>query len=100
MKKLSIKLLPILFSILLLSCGSKINKENYEKISNGMSKSQVESVLGKGESQASSSFDGISNGESQIKVEVVTYQGGPSGLKIISISYTNDEVQGKAQSGL
>jgi hypothetical protein len=92
--------LSIMLSILLFSCGSKINRENYDKISNGMSKSQVESILGKGKSQASSSIDGSQFGGSTITTEVVTYQGGASGLKIISITYTNGEVQGKAQSGL
>ncbi len=65
-----------------------------------MSKSQVESILGKGESQASSSIDVSEFGGSAISTEVVTYQGGASGLKIISITYTNNQVQGKAQSGL
>ncbi len=45
------------FVIFLSSCSGEINKDNYDKISNGMSISQVELILGKGESQASSSID-------------------------------------------
>lgn len=33
-------------SIILVSFGGQINKENYDRISNGMSKSQVEKILG------------------------------------------------------
>lgn len=99
--KISTKyLIVLLVSVLFISCSGKINKENYDKISSGMSKSQVESILGKGESQASSSFDASEFGGSAISTEVVTYQGGASGLKIISITYTNNEVQAKAQTGL
>ena len=51
------KSLIILISLFLASCSGKLNKDNYDKISNGMSVSQVESILGKGESQASSNVD-------------------------------------------
>lgn len=96
-KKLFYALLVIFF----ISCGSgKINMENYEKIYTGMSKSEVEAILGKGNSQVSSSYDGSAFGGSKINTEVITYQSSGSGLKIISITYMNDKVEAKVQTGL
>ncbi|MFM1894656.1 MAG: hypothetical protein RIQ90_1822 [Bacteroidota bacterium] len=86
----------ISLSIFLLSCSGKLNKDNYDKISNGMSVSQVESILGKGESQASSSVDlGVYGGN--VSSEVMTWQ---SGTKVISITFSNGKVMAKAQNGL
>ena len=78
------------------SCSGKINKDNYGKISNGMSISQVESILGEGESNASSSVD-LGEYGGNISSEVMTWQ---SGMKVISITFSNGKVMLKAQSGL
>jgi len=86
----------ISLSIFLVSCTSKLNKDNYDKISNGMSVSQVESILGKGESQASSSVD-LGEYGGNISSEVMTWQ---SGTKVISITFSNGKVMAKAQNGL
>lgn len=96
MKKL-IKTFTVFFSIvILLGCSGKINNDNYSKISNGMSISQVESILGKGESQASSSIDMGAYG-GNISSEVMTWQ---KGMKVISITFSNGKVVAKANSGL
>ena len=55
--KILIKIVIISFSLFLASCSGKLNKDNYDKISNDMSVSQVESILGKGESQVSLNVD-------------------------------------------
>ncbi len=89
MKKLFITFLMAI-SITLVSCSGKINKENYNKISNGMSKSQVEQILGEGDSQAQSNYGGYS-------AESMTWS---SGMKIISIVFSNGEVTGKSEAGL
>ena len=34
-------------------CGKGISKNNYDKVNNGMTEAEVESILGKGEEQAS-----------------------------------------------
>jgi len=86
----------ISLSIFLVSCSGKLNKDNYDKISNGMSVSQVESILGKGESQASSSVD-LGEYGGNISSEVMTWQ---SGTKVISITFSNGKVMAKAQNGL
>lgn len=88
--------LAIAISLFLSSCAGKLNKDNYDKISNGMSVSQVESILGKGESQASSNVD-LGEYGGNISSEVMTWQ---SGTKVISITFSNGKVMAKAQNGL
>jgi hypothetical protein len=91
MKKLiKVSTLFIISSIFFICCTGKISKANYNKINNGMSKSAVESILGPGESNAASSYGGYS-------AEVITWQ---SGMNIISITFSNGKVSGKAQTGL
>lgn len=94
--KYLIKSSIIAITFVLLSCTSDINKTNYDKISNGMSVSQVENILGKGESQASSNVD-LGEFGGNISNEIITWQ---SGSKIISITFTNGRVEAKAQVGL
>lgn len=94
--KILIQSAIISLSIFLVSCSGKLNKDNYDKISNGMSVSQVESILGKGESQASSSVD-LGEYGGNISSEVMTWQ---SGTKVISITFSNGKVMAKAQNGL
>jgi hypothetical protein len=91
-----LKTLIFSVSIFLVSCSGNLNKDNYEKISNGMSVSQVESILGKGESQASSNVD-LGEYGGNISSEVMTWQ---SGTKVISITFSNGKVMAKAQNGL
>ena len=86
-------LITCLFCFLLSGCGSPISKSNYERIETGMSISQVEGILGKGSEQASSdaSFGGLSMSAKQM-----TWQ---EGNRIITVTFMNDKVQGKAQLG-
>lgn len=88
--------LILVLSIFLFSCAGKINKDNYDKITNGMSVSQVESILGKGESQASSNVN-LGEFGGNVSSELKTWQ---SGLKVISITFSNGKVMAKAQNGL
>lgn len=95
MKKL-VQITTVSLVFFLYSCSGKINSENYEKISAGMSKSKVESILGKGESNASSNFD-LGQYGGNISSELMTWQ---SGGKVISITFSNGKVMSKAQYGL
>ena len=88
--------IALAFTLFLTSCSGKLNKDNYDKISNDMSVSQVESILGKGESQASSNVD-LGEYGGNISTEVMTWQ---SGTKVISITFSNGKVMAKAQNGL
>jgi hypothetical protein len=97
MKKLIKTFTVVVFStVILMGCSGEINKDNYSKISNGMSISQVESILGEGESNASSSVD-LGEYGGNISSEVMTWQ---SGMKVITISFSNGKVMTKAQYGL
>ena len=91
-----IKSFFLVFTLFLVSCSGKINKDNYDKISNGMSVSQVESILGEGESQASSNID-LGEYGGNVSSEVITWQ---KGTNVISITFSNGTVMAKAQSGL
>ena len=86
----------VIFTLILTSCSGNLNKENYDKISNNMSVSQVESILGKGESQASSNVD-LGEYGGNISSEVMTWQ---SGTKVISITFSYRKVMAKAHNGL
>jgi hypothetical protein len=87
-------LITCLFCLFLSGCGSPISKSNYDRIETGMSISEVQGILGKGSEQASSdaSFGGISMNAKQM-----TWQ---DGNRIITVTFMNDKVQGKAQMGL
>ena len=88
--------ISITITLFLTSCSGKLKKDNYDKISNDMSMSEVESILGKGESQASSNVD-LGEYGGNISSEVMTWQ---SGTKVISITFSNGKVMAKAQNGL
>lgn len=79
--------------ITLAGCGSSVTQSNYEKIKTGMSKSEVEAILGAGKEQASSggTFGGIT-----MNAQGMVWQ---DGNKIITVMFMNDEVQSKAQMG-
>ncbi len=85
----------VIITIFLTSyCGN--NKDNYDKISNDISISQVESILGKGESQASTNMD-LGEYGGNVSSEVMTWQ---SGTKVVTITFSNGKVIAKAQYGL
>lgn len=77
--------------VLTIACGSgvtntNVTKENYEKITNGMSAVQVESILGKPDSTSESELDGFG------KTEMWHYQ---LGMKAIDVFLTNGKVSSK-----
>jgi hypothetical protein len=72
------KRLFVLFVLLFLAACSKITTENYQKISTGMTRSEVVALLGEPTSTESGSFLGIEgesagwqNGNLQIKAQFV-----------------------------
>ena len=95
MKNIS-KILLFVVILFFVSCSSKVNKDNYNRISDGMSVSRVESILGKGKSEASSSLD-LGEYGGTINSQVLTWE---RGTKIIIITFSNGAVIGKAQRGL
>jgi outer membrane protein assembly factor BamE (lipoprotein component of BamABCDE complex) len=88
MQKKIRKIILIISILTIISCTNKINKENYDAITNGMTKSEVESILGKGESSASSNIDMGEYGEN-IHTEVLTWQ---KNMKVVTVTFSNDKV--------
>lgn len=41
-----VRIIPLLLALMLLGCGSKLSNANFEKIQAGMSKAEVEAILG------------------------------------------------------
>jgi hypothetical protein len=74
--------------------GSAVTQTNYDKIKTGMSKSDVEGILGTGKEQVSSggTFGGVT-----MNAQGMVWQ---DGNKIITVMFMNDEVQSKSQMGL
>ncbi len=95
----------LLILALLVGCGgSRINSANFGKINDGMSKAEVESILGPGKVQASSSASapgfsggGISVPGMSVSGENMVWQ---DGNRIITITFMNGKVMAKAQTGL
>ena len=65
--------------------GSKVNKANYDQISMGMSKSQVETILGKPTSAET---------KDMLIFKKTTYRY-EDGEKFAMVTFKNDEVDGK-----
>jgi hypothetical protein len=89
----------------LATCGrSKLNVENYGKISTGMSPADVETILGPGKEQASSGMEipgqtvaGVSVPGASVSGKVVVWQ---EGQKLITVTFVNHKVATQAQVGL
>jgi len=91
-------------TIFITGCGSDVTQSNYDKVQTGMTQDQVEGILGKGEEQASSavSVPGMSAGGVSVpgmstSAKVVSWQ---DGSKMITVTFQDGEVIGKAQNGL
>ncbi|HBJ35235.1 MAG TPA: hypothetical protein DDZ51_10870 [Planctomycetaceae bacterium] len=86
--------LVLIFVAAIIGCGNRLSINAYDRIKNGMSVSEVESILGQGTEQASSDtgYGGIS-----MSGKVLVWQ---DGHRIISITFLNDQVMAKAQVGL
>jgi hypothetical protein len=76
---------------MLAGCGGpSVSQGNYDKIANGMTQAQVEKILGKGQDQAGA-------GIARLSGKVVVWKDGD---KSITVTFVNDKVTAKAQSGL
>ncbi len=71
---------------LLAGCGSKVNKSNFDRIKVGMTQTEVEDILGKGEIKNSTS---ISMPGANMSGKQETWKDGD---KTIMVTYMNDKV--------
>ena len=92
----SFALIIVFCALFIAGCVGKVNKENYNKISTGMTLSEVEAVLGKGQSLGSSTVD-MGDFGGKVNSEIISWQ---DGKKVISVSFLNGKVQAKAENGL
>ena len=77
----------------LVGCGSSLTQSSYDQNTTGMSVSEVQSILGFGTEQGSAdaSFGGL-----LINAKTLVWQDGNT---IITVSFSKDEVVGKAKIG-
>lgn len=83
-----------LMCILVAGCGSKVSKSNYDKINNGMTVAEVEGILGKGTEQAGGA-GALGNLTGSARIIAWTDEG-----RTITVTFLNDKVTAKAQTGL
>ena len=94
-RRMTVGLLVLgLACVMLAGCGSKVSKDNYDKISTGMTTSEVEAILGKGAEEAAA---GGALGNLGGSAKVMVWKDGD---KTITVTFVNDKVSLKAQSGL
>lgn len=86
-----------LSAAMLTGCASKITKSNYEKVRMGMTLAEVEDVLGKGTEQAGV---GGALGTLAGSVKIVCWTEGENSPKKITITFVNDKVIAKIETGL
>ncbi|HEX7329415.1 MAG TPA: hypothetical protein VF428_12855 [Casimicrobiaceae bacterium] len=72
----------------LVSCGSRLNQDNFEKIHEGMSRSEVRGILGKPGDASDTKILGLSGGEAVWK----------DGQTTITVHFLNDKVVSKRMS--
>lgn len=79
---------------LMVGCGSKVSKSNYDKINNGMTVAEVESLMGKGTTEAggAGAIGGLSG-----SAKVMSWTDGD---KKITVTFVNDKVTLKTEKGL
>jgi len=83
-----------LVCVFVVGCGSKVSKDNYDKVAVGMSVADVEAILGKGTEDASGAG---SIGKLSGSGKIMTWT---DGEKSITVTFLNDKVSVKAQKGL
>lgn len=96
---LSIALVTCLF---LAACESKVTSENYDKVTNGMSLSQVQKILGRGKddtSHAGTSISAPGISQTSRSNDVIYVWEDESGGKIV-IVFQDDKVVQKSKTGM
>ena len=84
MTKTLLRFIPVALLVLLAAC-SKITQENFDKVRDGMTRAEVESILGTPTESSSAGVAGISGGSATWKGEAGT----------ITIQFFNDKVRMK-----
>ena len=91
-------LVTVLLASLVLSmvsgCGSKVSQSNFDKVKTGMTRAEVEDILGKptDEGGGGASIAGIS-----ASAKIATWKDGD---KVITVTFANEKVVTKGSQGL
>lgn len=93
-RHVAIGLLAVLALTMAVGCGSKISKENFDKIKTGMTQAQVEKILGKGTEEAAA---GGALGALTGSGKVITWK---DGEKSIIVTFVNGKVTTMVKKGL
>ena len=75
-------------------CSSKVSKENFDKVTTGMTQEQVEGILGEGTEEAGG---GGTLGNLTGSAKVITWK---DGEKAITITFVNGKMTAKVPKGL
>ena len=86
-------LLGALVATMLVGCGKKVSKENYDKIQVGMTVAEVEDILGKGEKESA----GAEVGGIELTGQVYVWK---DGEKKVTVTFKDGKAVGMTQSGL
>jgi hypothetical protein len=86
--------LALIFFNAIAGCDKRLSINAYNRVEHGMSAREVQSILGPGKEQVSSE---AGYGEISMSGKVLVWQ---DGMRIISITFMNDQVVAKAQVGL
>jgi outer membrane protein assembly factor BamE (lipoprotein component of BamABCDE complex) len=78
----------VILLLCLAACGSRLNQENFDKIREGMSQTEVREILGEPVDASGASFLGLSSGEAVWKNDKTT----------ITVHFLNDKVVSKHMS--
>jgi len=89
-----IVLSAVLIAAVVGGCGSKVTQANYDRIQIGMSRAEVEDILGEGTAKGGAGFAVPGMSASGMVVEW------RDGDKSISVTFLNDKVTLKTQTGL
>jgi len=80
--------------MMMAGCGSKVTKDNFDSIKDGMAMDEVVKILGEGTKQAGGS---LSIGGVDLSGDIYVWE---DGGKKITVSFKDGKVVGKAQTGL
>ncbi len=104
--KRGILIASVVLSLAAAACTGRLTRENYDKVANGMTPKDVESILGPGTEQASTAvaapsaampIPGSGSPASAASAKVLMWH---SGAKAITVTFVNDKVAAKSQVGL
>ncbi len=98
--RVAIASMALASAVLFAGCESKVTAENYDKVQNGMSLSQVEGILGSGSDDTASGGFGVSSGgvlDSKANPEK-TYVWRENGVQI-QVIFKDGKVVQKSKTG-